>query len=242
MNKKIIIYGLFDPRNGDCFYIGKTINDINYRLSQHLRSKNWIQKINKHKINKIKQIENSGYNVVIKELLIFDDYFIPELDTNYWKYVEMYFIKFTKETLGEPLTNITKGGDADCSVIMNKKIDMYSLSGDYICTYNSMKEAAEKLKLKNGNLIGQCCMNNKKSAGGYQWKYTNSEKKILKYKRNQSSYKPVLQFTKDNIFIKKYEKIKDAVNELNLDSGAITNCCQGKKYKSVGGYIWKYEK
>jgi len=49
MNNTIYIYGLIDPRNLECFYIGQTRIGLKERLAQHIRGKNE----NRYKENKI---------------------------------------------------------------------------------------------------------------------------------------------------------------------------------------------
>ena len=50
--------------------------------------------------------------------------------------------------------------------------------------------------------------------------------------------KSVLQFDLNNNFLKKYESIKQATNEIK--NSHISDCCNGK-LKTCGGYIWRYE-
>ena len=45
--------------------------------------------------------------------------------------------------------------------------------------------------------------------------------------------------TNDNKLIKVFASAKDASEELNIDKGSITKCCQHKR-KTAGGYIWEY--
>lgn len=47
------------------------------------------------------------------------------------------------------------------------------------------------------------------------------------------------QYDKFGNFIKNWSCAKEAANSLNIDSSGITKCCKGK-YKTAGGYIWKY--
>lgn len=47
------------------------------------------------------------------------------------------------------------------------------------------------------------------------------------------------QYTKNGILLKEWGSIADITRDLNLHQSSISNCCGGK-YKSVGGYIWKY--
>ena len=49
----------------------------------------------------------------------------------------------------------------------------------------------------------------------------------------------VLQFEKTGKFIKEFESATNASKETKTCQSAITLACQGK-YKTAGGYIWKY--
>lgn len=49
-------------------------------------------------------------------------------------------------------------------------IAQYSLSGELICIFNSIKEASEKTTIYYSG-ISRCCMGIRKSAGGFIWKY-----------------------------------------------------------------------
>jgi len=51
---------------------------------------------------------------------------------------------------------------------------------------------------------------------------------------------PVLQFTKDNIFIKEHLSALDAFRETGIWKESIRNCIKGRS-RSAGGFIWKYK-
>jgi hypothetical protein len=51
---------------------------------------------------------------------------------------------------------------------------------------------------------------------------------------------PILQFTKDMVFVKEFDSAKSASIELNIIRENIIQCCKNKR-KSAGGYIWKYK-
>ena len=60
---------------------------------------------------------------------------------------------------------------------------------------------------------------------------------------NESKHKafpPVYQFTLDRQFINKFRTTGDAGRKLNLNSSAISKCCN-HKLKTSQGYIWRYE-
>lgn len=55
--------------------------------------------------------------------------------------------------------------------------------------------------------------------------------------------KPVLQFTKDGIFLREFKSASDAAVALDRrrrDGSQIGTCCNGKQ-KSVFGYVWKWK-
>ena len=58
---------------------------------------------------------------------------------------------------------------------------------------------------------------------------------------HQKNKIPVLQYRKDNQFIKEWESASDAGTELRINNSCITQCCKGRQ-KSAGGYKWKYKK
>lgn len=58
----------------------------------------------------------------------------------------------------------------------DKNVHQYSsLTGLFIDTYKTAKEASTKLKI-NAEGIGQCCRGRAKSAGGYVWSYEKTDK------------------------------------------------------------------
>ena len=52
--------------------------------------------------------------------------------------------------------------------------------------------------------------------------------------------KPILQYTKDMVFIREWDSATQVEKELNIGHSHISACCKGKQ-KSSGGYIWKYK-
>ena len=53
----------------------------------------------------------------------------------------------------------------------DRSVEQYSLNGDYIKTYNTIKEASDKLGFKSTSSISNVCTGRAKTAGGYIWKY-----------------------------------------------------------------------
>ena len=50
-----------------------------------------------------------------------------------------------------------------------KTVIQYDLQGNYIKTWDSIKEAKKQLNISNH--ISECCKGKRKTAGGFVWKY-----------------------------------------------------------------------
>ena len=57
---------------------------------------------------------------------------------------------------------------------------------------------------------------------------------------NNKQSKAVIQMDTNNVFIKEYYSAAQASRELGISSANITNVCNGKRYKTAGGYKWKF--
>lgn len=57
--------------------------------------------------------------------------------------------------------------------------------------------------------------------------------------RTEKTQKPILQFSKNGEFIRKWNSATQVEKELGFNQSSITKCCKGKN-KSVCGYIWGY--
>ena len=53
-----------------------------------------------------------------------------------------------------------------------KPVLQYDLLGNFIREWPSIRKVEEKLGINNGN-ISMCCIGNRKSAGGYIWRFKN---------------------------------------------------------------------
>lgn len=57
---------------------------------------------------------------------------------------------------------------------------------------------------------------------------------------NSSTARPVLQYSKNGEFIKRWCTAKQAFIELKINGSHIGQCCRNER-KSAGGFVWKYE-
>lgn len=54
--------------------------------------------------------------------------------------------------------------------------------------------------------------------------------------------RPVEQYDRSGIFIARYDSGKDASKATGFSHSHILECCAGKRYKTVGGFVWRYER
>ena len=55
-----------------------------------------------------------------------------------------------------------------------RKVNQYTLGGEFIASYNSISEAHKSTKTSYLN-IGQCCLGKLRTSGGYIWRYADNE-------------------------------------------------------------------
>jgi group I intron endonuclease len=157
-----------------------------------------------------------------------------------WKYVDdtnkhlkigdfIDIEQYSKKTTGKIVHQINK----DNRIILNK--------------FPSAMEAGRILNVNPHN-IQSCCINIRKSAGGYMWKYVDDTNKHLKigdfidieqYKPQKRGKNIIQLDKKTNNVLKTFESLHQAANETNTQICSISLCCNGK-LKSAGGYIWKF--
>ena len=68
----------------------------------------------------------------------------------------------------------------------------------------------------------------------------NLEYCTAQYNIDYSVSKPVAQFSLDGRLLNTYKSAHEAERQTGIDNSNICNCCLGKRYKSAGGFIWKF--
>jgi len=144
-----------------------------------------------------------------------------------------------------------------------KKVNQYTLDGEFIQTWGSTTEAQRGLGV-NYTCIVRCCRGQIKSAGGYLWVYTGDDllipqmvEKANAPKKLSDSHKAKIR---DGMRGKQHDSIKKAVEGKCIETGkivrynsmteaqkdgfdrsAISACISAKKPHSHShkGYLWK---
>ena len=60
----------------------------------------------------------------------------------------------------------------------------------------------------------------------------------LQKRRAKKVLKPLLQYSKDGIFIKEWDSRIDAANQTKISRKRISDCCCGRQ-ETAGGFVWK---
>jgi group I intron endonuclease len=95
---------------------------------------------------------------------------------------------------------------------------------------------------KNNPFYGVPFFSGKKHSKKTILKMSKSQKlRMLERPETFGKKKPTLQFTKNGIFIKRWESASSVARSFNSNRGSIIRCCLGHD-KSHKGFVWKYEK
>jgi hypothetical protein len=122
----------------------------------------------------------------------------------------------------------------------SKKVLQFSIYGDLIREWESLKEISKHYNVSERSICG-CCRNEFNTVCGYLWRYKDD------YEKNINIVKPVDLVTKSVVklslngdFVTKYDSITDAASSENGFTANISACCRKKK-KSCYGFMWVYE-
>ena len=70
----------------------------------------------------------------------------------------------------------------------------------------------------------------------YEAKVVNTDYEVIAVK----NMKAVNQYSKEGVFVKEWQSIKEASNAVNTSASNISSCIRGRE-KSAGGFVWKYK-
>lgn len=158
-------------------------------LKRHIKTYNGGEYVRKEKIKSIRKINTGGYSDVLlakngknKTFVIHRlvaEAFIPNpQNLPYINHKDEDKTNNCVENLEwcDPKYNANYGNAIKKRVKkMYVKVEQYSIDGKLIKVWNSIREASEKLKIKNQS-ITRCCQGKRKTTGGYIWRYRNRKK------------------------------------------------------------------
>jgi len=217
------------------------------RYNQHLRDKNKT-----HKAAWIRLLKKYGKKPVceiLQDNLTFDEALIQEVE----------FIRLFKSVRAR-LTNHALGGGGSTgykwkiedrvkqSVVQKirfkndptsnghrRDVYQFDLIGNFIKKFHSARHAASQTGTSQGN-ITQCCRGHRRKCGNFLWSYSMQ---VIPLRNIKYRYKPVNQFDLDGNFLRSFDSIVSAANELKLSQGNISLCCTGHRRK-CGNFMWSF--
>ena len=164
----------------------------------------------------------------------FDFKILEECDETELNEREKYWITTLKSQ--EDGYNMTQGGDTTANY-WDRRVEQYSLKGEYLATYSAIRLAARKTGIDHAT-IGRCCNGKIKHAGGYLWVYEGEVPKIpekVNLRRKICQYDLVT-----NELIAIYDSAPAAVRAIGKNNASnIRNVCCGRQNQAYG-YYWKY--
>ena len=220
------IYGIKRKDIDKIVYIGQTIRSYKIRWQQHKQV--------------AKDADASRYALYAAIQKLGVDNFYPvlieqcsneELDEK-----EQYWIKYYKTKVELGGYNLTDGGNTN-SERQRKHIYRYDLSGNFIDEFDSIADAAWELKF-NDSGISKAANGLLNQSQGFRWSF-------IKYDK-LDAYTPITkkikQYTKDGIYIKTFNSIREATLELKKSNAAGSNIIAAAKGKraTAYGYKWSY--
>ena len=208
----------------DKYYVGITSQTIYERWGKNgRRYKNSYFK---------KAIDKYGWNNIQHEIVA------EHLTENEAKEMEkalIYVLQSNDKTHGY---NITKGGDEYQLNI--RPVAKYDLDGNFICTYESIAEAARQNGVKKSTICAACKDESKRS-GKFLWRYVIDDKIENKIPPYKSRISIILQYDLYGNFIKEWVDYKLIQKEFpNYSINSIFECCRGEVKHSCG-YQWRYK-
>jgi hypothetical protein len=216
---KVIIYTLKDPITNEIRYVGRTRKSKLYnRLSEHMSMGK--SNHNTYKKNWIKKLIKLNQKPIIEEVETLSCSWEQSHEAE--KYWINQFISW-----GFKLVNLEDRGAGGYkrTVTHNlKPVLQYSLEGDFINEFVSIRDASRKTKTRSTTIekvLWKIC----NTAGGFQWKYKTENFPVKippqtvhsRHKRRRI----ILQYTLNGDFIKEWNSVKSASEFLNISTSRI---------------------
>ena len=118
-----------------------------------------------------------------------------------------------------------------------KRVNQYSLDGQYIKTFNSASEAGRTLGVRPSG-ISACCLGKYKTSNNYIWSFAEINKKEITPQKNMKPRRIVAQYDLQGNLIQVFSTMKEAARITGIRYDIIRHFMDGKR-KSGEGYIWK---
>lgn len=224
-------------------YIYKITNNCNQKVyigqTKRPPEERWYEHIHNNTINSLIHDSIKKYGVESHSFEV-----LEQCDDDLLNQQEKYWIAYYNSFYNG--YNLTEGGTLRSTSYRSRPVVQFNLKGDYICTYQSIADAARSLgNINLTSAITNCCLQKTTTVHRYLWKYQDDPRtgKELALAANQVSHhrnRAVDQFDLNGHFIKTFNTIREAQLAVGAKSiSSIVNVCTGRA-KIGYGYVWKY--
>ena len=227
----VYIYGLVDPRNEliveNVRYVGKTKRKLIDRYKQHLRdSKKYKTPVNYW----IRRLLKKNFKPEIIQLDV--------CDLTNWRYFEKKYIRELRKT--NKLLNVSDGGYGIEDKSRLVRVYQYNEFGNEIKNFDSIADAAVEMGVVPSTISGALNQKFNKSSCGYYWFKSKQKAKDFCFVRPRQFQKPILSYTLEGIFFKRFENISIASKLLNIPKSNIIHSISSYGSNCAGNYLWFY--
>lgn len=119
-----------------------------------------------------------------------------------------------------------------------RSVYCYTSSGEFVCGFSTVTEAANFIGQKTTGNICSCCKDGKLEAGGYQWRYEKLDK-IAPTRRRGTSARCIYQVdSKTGEVLAKFDSFGDASKAIGQRQGNL--CSSANTGRLAGGFLWSY--
>lgn len=213
-NNKIYI-GQHKTENPEIFdgYIGNMVNIFNPSTIKNPKTK-FQNAVKKYGFNNFHRYTLAVYDT-LEEALLLENLLVSKL------YLQR-----------EDVYNLAEGGQ---KVNIEKEVNQFSINGEFIKNFTSIKKAAEETGLNEyGISIG---MRKKKSCGNYFWS-SDSKIDIKEYSYLGNSAKPVFMFSLKGELLKVYNSTVEAAEDIDVSRESIRDAIH--KMTKVHKHYYSY--
>lgn len=212
-------------------YIGQTIKTIEQRWKQHITtSRN--PNADKYPVHlAINKYGEKCFNVYLIDKYSYDT--LEKLKEKL-NIQEIFYIEQNKTRDKEFGYNLAIGG----SIIQYpyRKVKQFTMDGQLVKHWNSIKEACDFYHIQCGNIVG-CCTGLQKTSAGFVWRYDNDE--FDKFNCKNHNVKRIIKYSVSGEYIDEYHSITEAAKINNANITHIHKCCIGKN-KTCKGFVYRY--
>ena len=242
-----IIYKITNRVNGKV-YIGQTVQDFERRYCikgegvervylRHKMLKEYGYGYNKHLLESFEK-----YGVDNFELNKYFDFAFSRDELNIKEVMWINYYNSYRNGYNNNLGGKGNSGFDGLKGINNpsgRKIVQISLNGEFIREWDYIVEVENSLGILRSDICG-VCSGDKKSAGGFMWRYVEDYNKDIQPYKKETNAIPVIQLSLDGKYIDRFNSIIEAGKRTRLDYKSISGACSSNR-KSYGGHIWVKE-